>query len=182
MNKTEPTALYILRLGAILLVITAVVAALLGGVNAITKDKIAAINEQKVADAIALVLDSSAQPEPIDDPNAPAEIKALYKMGADGYAVETVVSGSQGSIDLMVGVAPDGTVTGVSIVSHSETAGLGALYAGDTAKGVAFRESFVGQSGEIDVSEVDYTSGATVSARAICNGASIASAYVASLG
>ena len=182
MKQNERTATYIIKLGLILFLITAVVAAMLGGVNAITKDKIAAINAQKVADAIALVIDSSAQPEQIDDAAAPAEISAIYKMGADGYAVEVVVSGSQGSIDLMVGVAPDASVTGISIVSHSETAGLGAVYADSTDKGVAFRDSFVGLSGEITASDVDYKSGATVSANAICKGASIASGYVAQLG
>lgn len=181
MKKNENTALYVLKLGLILLIITSVVAALLGGVNAITKDKIAAINEQKVADAIALVIDSDAKPEQIVDPKAPAEISAIYKMGADGYAVETVVSGSQGNIDLIVGVAPDSSITGISIVSHSETAGLGAVYAGATAKGESFRNSFIGQSGEITSSDVDYKSGATISANAICKGATIASDYVASL-
>ena len=80
------------------------------------------------------------------------------------------------------GVTPDGEITGVSIVSHSETAGLGAVYAGDTAKGVAFRESFVGKSGTVVPADVDYKSGATVSAEAICKGASAASQYVAGLG
>ena len=180
--KKESTALYVLKLGLILLAITAVVAALLGGVNAITRDRIAAINDQKVADAIALVLDSGAAPEKIEDPDAPAEITNIYKLGDDGYAVELEVSGSQGTIDMMTGVKPGGEVTGVSIVSHSETAGLGAVYAGDTDKGVAFRESFAGKSGTISTSDVDYKSGATISADAICHGASVASQYVAGLG
>lgn len=182
MKKNESTAMYVVKLGLILLIITAVVAALLGGVNAITKDKIAALNEQKVADAIALVIDSDAAPEAMELAGAAPEIIAAYKMGDDGYAVETVVSGSQGSIDMMAGVAPDGTITGISIVKHSETAGLGAVYADATDKGVAFRESFKGLSGEITKSDVDYKSGATVSANAICNGATIASDYVANLG
>lgn len=182
MTKSQSTLGYIVKLGLILLIITAVVAALLGAVNSITKDKIAAINAQKVADAISLVIDSEAQPESVTDPDAPGEIIAIYKMGTDGYAIEAVVSGSQGSIDMMVGVAPDSTITGISIVSHSETAGLGAVYADATDKGVAFRESFVGQSGTISAADVDYKSGATISANAICKGASIASDYVASLG
>ena len=46
----------------------------------------------------------------------------------------------------------------------------------------AFRESFAGKSGTVAPADVDYKSGATVSADAICHGASVASAYVASLG
>ena len=180
--KKESTVLYVLKLGLILLAITAVVAALLGGVNVITKDRIAAINEQKVADAISLVLDSEAAPEKIDAPDAPGEITNVYKMGDDGYAVELEVSGSQGTIDMMTGLTPSGEITGVSIVSHSETAGLGAVYAGETDAGKAFRESFAGKSGTVVPSDVAYKSGATVSADAICHGASVASQYVASLG
>ena len=89
---------------------------------------------------------------------------------------------SQGIIDMMTGVRPGGEITGVSIVSHSETAGLGAVYAGATDTGVDFRESFAGKSGTIGTSDVDYKSGATISAEAICKGASIASQYVAGLG
>ena len=44
---------YVLRLGLTLLVITAVVAALLGGVNAITEDKIATIKQEKSNAAMA---------------------------------------------------------------------------------------------------------------------------------
>ncbi len=180
--KTESTALYVLKLGLILLAITAVVAALLGGVNLITKDRIAAINDEKVAAAIAQVLESDAQPDELELPGEYPEITNVYKMGDDGYAVELEVSGSQGTIDMMTGVKPDGEITGVSIVSHSETAGLGAVYAGDTDAGVAFRESFVGKSGTVSPADVDYKSGATISADAICSGASVASQYVASLG
>ncbi len=182
MKQKESTVVYVMKLSLILLMITALTAALLGGVNAITKDKIAAINEQKVVDAIALVLESSAQPEGQALTGAPSEIIAVYKMGEDGYAVETVVSGSQGSIDMMTGVQPDGTITGISIVSHSETAGLGAVYADATDNGIAFRESFKGLSGQIATAQVDYKSGATISAKAICQGATIASDYVAALG
>ena len=74
------------------------------------------------------------------------------------------------------------TITGLGFYQQAETAGLGAVYAGDTAKGVAFRESFVGKSGTVVPADVDYKSGATVSAEAICKGASAASQYVAGLG
>ena len=181
MTKKESSVGYLVKLTLILFLISAVVALLLGGVNAITKDKIAAINEQK-ADAIALVITSDAAPEEASDFDPSSGITHVYKMGDDGYAVEVVVSGSQGSIDVMVGVAPDSTITGVSIVSHSETAGLGAVYAGDTDAGVAFRDSFIGKSGSFTAKDVVYKSGATISANAICNAGVIASDYVAGLG
>ena len=52
MSKQNSTGAYIARLTLILFLITAVVALLLGAVNAITKDRIAALNAQKTADSI----------------------------------------------------------------------------------------------------------------------------------
>ena len=42
-----------------------------------------------------------------------------------GYAVNVAASGSQGTISMMVGMDMDGAVTGVSIVTNSETSGIG---------------------------------------------------------
>ena len=54
--KQENTVLYILRLTVTLLLICAFVALALAGVNAITKDKIAAVKAAKTAKAISAVL------------------------------------------------------------------------------------------------------------------------------
>ena len=80
---------------------------------------------------------------------------------------------------MMVGVDMNAAVTGISIVSHSETPGLGDVYAKDSAKGVAFRDSFVGQSGELTTADIDFMSGATVTANGVCTGVNAATACVA---
>ena len=67
MSKQNSTGAYIARLTLILFLITAVVALLLGAVNAITKDRIAALNDQKTADSIRTVLESDAEPEAVTD-------------------------------------------------------------------------------------------------------------------
>ena len=54
-----------------------------------------------------------------------SQITGVYAADDKGYVVQVSVSGSQGMIDMVVGVDTAGTVTGVSIVSMSETAGLG---------------------------------------------------------
>ena len=54
--KTESTVKYVLRLAATLFLITAVVAALLAGVNSVTEPIITAANEAKTQAAIELVL------------------------------------------------------------------------------------------------------------------------------
>ena len=43
-----------------------------------------------------------------------------------GYVVEVTFSGAQGNITMVVGVDNDYKCTGISIIEHSETSGLGA--------------------------------------------------------
>jgi len=85
----------------------------------------------------------------------------------------------------MVGVGTDGKVLGISIVSHTETAGLGAVAAAQTSAGEAFRSQFVGKSGAVAVSkdggELDAITGATITSRAICVGVNAALDCVAGL-
>ena len=75
--KKENTALYILRLTVTLLLICAAVALALAGVNAITKDKIAAIKAEKTQKAIAAVLPGSAQVEEVPFTDASGRLMAL---------------------------------------------------------------------------------------------------------
>lgn len=156
---------YVLRLGLTLLVITAVVAALLGGVNAITKDKIAAIQLDKTNEAKAQVLPADEY-KTVPAPDGHPLVTGLWAADDAGYVVECVVGGSQGDIDLMVGVDTSGKVTGVSIVSMSETSGLG-----DNAKKDEWRAQFVGK-GEVEVNkdggEIEALTGATITSRAVC--------------
>ena len=76
---------------------------------------------------------------------------------------------------MMVGIK-DGAVTGISIVSHAETAGLGAIAADKTEKGVAFRNQFVGVTTDETVAvskdggQIDAITGATITSRAVADG------------
>ena len=74
----------------------------------------------------------------------------------------------------MVGISNEGKVTGISIISHTETAGLGAVAAAENDKGQVFRDQFVGMSGHLaitkDGGDVDAITGATVTSRAITEG------------
>lgn len=172
-------ASYILRLTLILLAITALTAALLGLVNQITAEKIAAITKEKTDAAMAAVLEAEAYTEITEFQDNTGLIDTMYQADEAGFVLQATVSGSQGSITMMVGVDMTGAVTGISIVEHSETPGLGDVYGKDTAKGNAFRESVVGITGEISVADVDYMSGATVTANALCSGINAATACVA---
>lgn len=181
--KTESTVKYVLRIALTLLAITAVVAVILAAVNSVTAPRIAAQNEQKTQNAIEAVLPGGGQEvkEFTDDTGL---VTAAYK-GDNGCAVQVTPNGFNGTVTMMVGVDNDGKVTGISIISHTETAGLGAT-AADTDAGRAFRDQFIGMSGTVSVTkdggEVDALTGATITSRAVCTGVSAALACAANLG
>ena len=181
--KTESTVMYVLRLALTLLIITAVVAAALAGVNSITAPAIAELNAQKTQEAIELVLPGGG--EEVTDFPAVDLVAKVYK-GENGYAVQTTPGGFDNTITMMVGVDNTGSVLGISIISHTETAGLGAVAAAGTPAGEAFRGNFVGKSGSVSVTkdggEIDSITGATITSRAVCVGVNAALEVVAQMG
>ena len=183
--KTESTVMYILRLALTLLAITAVVAAALAGVNSITAPAIADLNAEKTQKAIEAVLPGGYDEEITDYADATSLVSKVYK-GANGYALEVKPSGFDNTITMMVGIDFEGKILGISVVSHTETAGLGAVAAAKTSAGEAFRSQFVGQSGSVLVSKdggtMDAITGATITSRAICVGVNAALDVVAGLG
>ena len=182
--KTQNTALYVLRLALTLFAITAVVAAALAGVNSLTAPVIEQLNAEKTQQAIETVLPGGFEEVLTDFDDQGGLVSKVYR-GAAGYALEVLPSGFDNTITMMVGVDFEGKVLGISVVSHSETAGLGAVSAADTAAGRAFRGQFVGVSGNLAVSKdggaMDAITGATITSRAVCAGVNAALACVAGL-
>ena len=179
--KTENTVMYILRLTVTLLLICAVVAAVLAGVNSITKDAIAANQEKKTQDAIAVVLPGVTGLEKQTLTGDTGIVSEVYRSG-ESFAVKVLPGGFDGEITLMVGIQ-NGQLTGISVISHTETPGLGAVAAAQNAKGEAFRGQFVGQSGTLVIGDqIDAMSGATITSKAVVTGVNAALSYVATLG
>ena len=181
--KTESTVMYVLRLALTLLAITAVVAAALAGVNSITAPAIAELNAQKTQEAIELVLPGGGE----EISNFPAvDLVSKVYAGDAGYAVEVTPGGFDNTITMMVGVDTEGKVLGISIIKHTETAGLGAVAAAGTPAGENFRGQFVGASGSVSVTKdggtMDAITGATITSRAICVGVNAALECVANMG
>ena len=180
--KTESTAKFVLRLALTLLIITAVVAVALAGVNMITEPAIEALNAQKTQEAIELVLPGGG--EAIDFPET-ALVSKVYA-SETGYAIEVTPGGFDNTITMMVGVDKAGNVLGISIISHTETAGLGAVAAAGTPAGEAFRGQFVGASGSVSVTKdggtMDAITGATITSRAVCVGVNAALEVVGKMG
>lgn len=200
-EKIDMDPKYIIKLTVTLFVTCVIVAAALGGVNAITADRIAAINQANTAKAITEVMpDMEGDPITLElteemtaaASSAGGSITEAYEAQAGGatigYALKIVASGSQGNIEMMVGVDAEGVVTGVSIVDNSETSGIGSKVMTNepTATGVGVLTQFEGKSaadGTLSVgSNVDAISGATVSTKGVTKGANAALAAVAALG
>jgi len=67
------------------------------------------------------------------------------------------------------------------VAPHAETPGLGAVAAAQTPAGEAFRNSFLGLSGSVTVSDIDAISGATITSKAVAQGVNAALAYLDNL-
>ena len=185
MKTNENIVMYVLRLAGTLFLIAAVVAALLAGVNAVTAPVIAELNAAATQEAISAVLPGGFDSEITDYADATGIVSKVYQ-GANGYAVEVGPGGFDNTITMVVGIDNEGKVVGISVVSHTETKGLGEVAAASTPKGIEFRDQFVGQSGTVAVTKdngtIDAITGATITSRAICVGVNAALDCVAGLG
>ena len=115
------TAKDILKPALILFVICLVVTALLAGTNLLTKDKIA---EQSALEA------EQSRKVVLSDADSFEEADGYYIGKANdetvGYVFQTEAKGYGGTVKVMTGISADGQITGIVILEHSETPGLGA--------------------------------------------------------
>ena len=181
---------YVGRITGILLAICLIVSLLLGVVNQITKPRIDAIQAEKIRAAMAQVLEADEY-LPIqlqkDLKGVQSVSEARTNGGTLGYVVQVTASGSQGEIQMMVGVDVENRVTGVSVIKHSETPNIGTKVVADQS----VLDRFIGMDhakGEITVNSgsnrFDGISGATVSSRGVAAGVNtaLAAAYEAAAG
>ncbi len=106
----------------------------------------------------------------------------IYRAVSDGsligYAVRVVTTGYGGEIRLLVGLGPDlERITGMEVVQHSETPGLGANIDNSVFKqqfqGLQPKDaiSYVkGGSASTEENEIEAISGATISTKAVVSG------------
>ena len=168
---------YVLKLSFTLLLITALVATALAGVNAVTKDRIAAVQAQKISDAIGALFPETTgvrQLTAAEYTDATGTVTAVYAVDGGWAMTVCPTSGFGGTITLMVGVAETGRVTGVQVIAHAETPGLGAVAADKTSSGETFRGSFVGKSGTLQVEDIDAITSATITSKAVVDGVNAA--------
>jgi len=145
--------------------ITVVVFASVGLVtwtDSITKDKIEEQKEQQIQSMLKEMFPSMSEYTFEDD------IYTIYSDGAGvGYAFLAVGKGYGGDIKILVGLEDETTIKGITIISQSETPGLGSRI----AEGF-FAGKFAGLNiGEValkrDGGQIDAITGATISSGAV---------------
>lgn len=180
-----------LKDAGIIVAITLIAGLVLGGVYQLTKEPIAEqerIKKEKACQEVYAEAASFVEMEDFDAEAAAAVLAAEYPsqeidevMGAAdasgnivGYVL-TVTSheGYGGDIQFTMGVTNEGLLNGISILSISETAGLGMRaeevlkpqFAGKSAEKYEYTKT-----GAITENQIDAISGATITTNAVVNG------------
>ena len=178
----------------ILTLITVIAGFLLGAVYEVTKTPIAQAQETakkeawqavfsdvKLDDFKAEDVDQKAADKAVKDMGVNATIDEVCTAGDAGYVITTTdKDGFGGNIQITVGIKKDGTINGVSILSISETAGLGMK-----ATEPSFYNQYVNKQADKfvvskdcgDGEQIDALSGATITSRAVTGAVNAALGY-----
>lgn len=118
-----------IRLGIILAIITTIAGLLLGFVHESTKAAIAE-NSKLNKEQMNLVMPDADNVSKLDfsfDKESVVQEVMEAKGGNEviGYIIKVNAKGFHGNIGMLVGVSKDEKITGINIVSHSETPGVG---------------------------------------------------------
>jgi len=206
MSETIKKGNTILKDALILFVISLVLSAILGFTNEITKDKIAeqAVTSKQTAykavfpdlgsgtigDTDTALLAKAAEIiAACPDANVAASSKINDVREAKdasgkviGYAVDvTNTKGYGGDIVMAVGITTAGKITGVQIISNSETAGLGANCTKESWRGQFTGKSYpitYSKTGATGANEIDAISSATFTTKAVTWGVNAALYFV----
>lgn len=166
------------KLGGILLIITMIAGLLLGFANDLTKEAI--IENSKISkEDLNYIMPNAEKIEDMDiNLDAEGNIKEIYEAvsGSDviGYVLKVTSKGFHGPIDFVIGISKDDKVSGVKVLSHSETPGLGAKISEDKFTSRFKDKPATGYLEVVKVTpnkenEVEAISGATTSSKASVN-------------
>lgn len=173
----------VIKPAAILFVICVAVSAALAGTNLLTADRIAQAAAQKAEESRMVVLpEAEAFQESGDGTHYIGLSKEAPDGGPVGYVFETEAKGYGGTVKVMTGISTQGSITGVVILSHGETPGLGA-----NAEKESFRDQYKEQpaanlAGGIQVvkfqapkeGEIQAMTGATITSTAVTGAVNLA--------
>ena len=185
-----------------LVIITVVAGLVIGAVYGITKKPIADQEAKAQMEAYKAVFPKASDFKDVDgfSEEAASKVIASYKNTVDGHESDasgkalgyifniTTSKGYGGDIQLTVGIQSDGTVSGYSVLSISETAGLGMKAKDDPSWGKQFAGKKADAfsvvkdgSGSGDDAKIDAISGATITSKAVTGAMNSCLAYFQSL-
>lgn len=173
-----------LKLGGILLLITAVCAGLLGLVNSITAPLIAERKIENTKEAIQGLLPEADEVIQVEEVKNGGILEVYVAKKAGNYigsVVKVAPNGYGGVIEMLVGVDASQQTTGIKLLAHTETPGLGA-----NATHPSFTEQYKGRTGELYVvktpegkeNEIVAITGSTITSQAVTKGVNEAVQYV----
>lgn len=145
--------------------------AILGVVYAVTAAPIKAADQKALVESIAQVLPDGGELSDAAIGNYNGQVIEYYTSSNAGvpaaYAVKSTTIGFGGPLTIMVGVLPDGTVYNTSVLTCSETPGLGAKC---TENESLFRTQFQNFNGVLavkkDGGDIDAITASTITSRA----------------
>lgn len=160
----------ILKPTLILVIICLVVTACLAGTNVLTRNAIAAQNAKDAEESRKVALPTAETfVQSTKDENC-----YVGKKGSDvaGYVFTTTANSYGGTIKVMTGIGKDGKITGVILLSTSDTPGLGL-----NAQKESFRDQYkqqvpekgfeVVKGGGAKEGQINAMTGATISSKAV---------------
>ena len=165
---------FILKVAGTLTVISLVVALLLGLVNGVTKDKIAAIEAEKTRKEVLPAASEFTELEGSEELKANGVTGIFEGDNGTGYVVTAEKTGYGGAVVVTVGFDTEGKILSVKANVSTETQGVGSKV-GEAS----MLEKFEGLSG--DVSGVTLKTGATFTSNAVRDGVQAACAAVAAI-
>jgi electron transport complex protein RnfG len=178
-----------LKLGLILFVITAFAGLCLGFVNDLTAVAIAENASITSSDLVELLPGAKSKSNlEVAGASSEEKIKVIeaFEVQGDselvGHIFKVTTKGFHGTVDLFVAISKEDKLSGIKIISHTETPGLGAKIVEDK-----FRSGFSNKKIDKGVNmvkteakqdnDVQAITGATVSSKAIGNGVNTAIKY-----
>jgi electron transport complex protein RnfG len=151
-----------IRYGLILALICSVSTGLLAVVNVFTKSRIIAQAKAEEETSLREVLPQAERFEEVKSGEEILYYKAYDKENKFiGVAFKASGKGYSSTIETMVGMLRDGTITAIKVISQNETPGLGAQVSGSE-----FTEQFKNKS-SARLDDVQAITGATISSRAV---------------
>ena len=152
----------LIRYGLILALICSVAAGLLAGMNSLTKSRIIAQAQAEEEASLREVIPEGVYFEAVKSGSDIIYYKAYaQERKLIGFAFKASGKGYSSTIETMVGMKNDGTITTIKILSQNETPGLGAQVTKPSFSKQFNHKNLQG------LSEVQAITGATISSKAV---------------